>query len=236
MRVVVLTCDRYAPLLRPFAHLFNQYWSALQPVTVIGATRAPELPTNFELCPTGAGYPATRWTDTLIEYLSNITDERFVLLLEDYFLCRTVDVRGVASLDQYASLHPEALRVDLTPDVLHAHGDARDAVEVEAWGHYDIVEKEPGLQYRVSTQAGIFGRANLLEILAPNVSPWDFEMYTPIPDTMRVFGSRQWPVRYINAMHAGRLDWDQVNRLPSSDRPIVSEMLSGFDPQEVRGE
>ena len=34
LRVFVTTSDRYLWALRPFAHLFNRYWSELQPVVV----------------------------------------------------------------------------------------------------------------------------------------------------------------------------------------------------------
>lgn len=162
-------------------------------------------------------------------FLSSVTDDRFVLMLDDYWLCREADTYGVDILSYSMSSYPNVIRMDLTTDVLHGYGDARKAKEVSAWATYDIIEKGKDVPYMMSLQAGIFNRKFLLDCLRPNMTPWDFELYSPIYDLdYRVLGSRQWPVRYINAVAKGNLDWEQIKHLPAPQRDAISDMLKGM--------
>ena len=96
------------------------------------------------------------------------------------------------------------MRIDLTTDRLYA-GGMRDVGYV---AHYDIIEA-PGSQYQMSLQAGIWNRKLLIEVLEAlpkdKHSAWDVELEgTTIVNNnnmkYRVFGTRQYPVRYINGV------------------------------------
>ena len=124
IRVILPVADKYQWALRPFYYLFNTYWSKLQPVLAVGFS-TPEfpLPDNFKFYSLGPHDPGpSYWSDELIETLNNIQDEHLVIMLEDYWLCRTVDFRGVDTLHEYCKLHPEIIRMDLTTDRLYAGG------------------------------------------------------------------------------------------------------------------
>lgn len=227
MRVIVFTSPRYSHLLRPFTHLFNIFWSSLQPVIVAGVDSLPfALPDNFTINPIGANYPAQKWQEGTKALLQSIPDEWFVLMLEDYWLCRTVDVGGVETLAEYARSINKVTRVDLTTDVLHGYGDGRSAAEVCSYGHYDIIEKRPDCQYRMSLQAGIFHRERFIAQLIGG-SPWELELYNTLQgdNNQRVLGSRQWPVRYVNAVDKGKLNWEQINRLPRKELGEIKEWI-----------
>jgi hypothetical protein len=175
----------------------------MQPVVVVGFNppRFP-LPANFEFVSLGTrNYPAAEWSDGLIKFLSRWNEDRFVFMLEDYWLCRTVYHQAIVSLDQYMQYHPDILRIDLTADRLHS-GHAKD---VEAWGCLDILETDKETPYQWSTQACMVSREGMLACLQPGLAPWDFELRGNelIPEGWRVLGTRQWPVRYVNAIGMG---------------------------------
>lgn len=233
MRVVVLTSDKYAWAMLPFSYLFNIHWSELQPVDVYGFARPNfKLPPNFTFHSIDRNnYPANRWSDALIRVLQSFDDLHFVFMLEDYWLCRTVDVRGVDACHQYVRNRPRVLRIDLTDDRLYAGG----MFDVEAWGSYDIIETPHGTPYQMSTQAGIWNRQLMLSLLEPGKSAWEVEVQVMPPDNMRVLGTRQRPIRYANAILKGKLDKEQVNRsnrIPDPHRARVLEVV----PQEFIGE
>jgi len=211
MRVIVPTCQKYYWSLRPFAHQFNIYWSEMQPVLVGGFEGLGfNLPGNFEFKSIdGQSYPAERWSDGLIRLLNSIDDYCFILMLEDYWLTRGVNHLAISSLDEYMRMYPEVLRIDLTADRLHS-GHAKD---VGTWGHLDIIETDQNTPYQWSTQACVVNRKNFRECLQPGIAPWDWELRGNelIPEGMRVLGTRQRPVRYINAIGMG-LDEDLLYR------------------------
>jgi len=227
MRVFVVTSDKYLWAVRPFAHLFNSFWSDKQEVVIIGFKR-PDfgMPSNFSFYSVGPeNYPQSKWSNSLIEALSYLRDQYFVLMLEDYFICRQVDTQAIEELGIYMTNERTILRADLTTDRLHAKGDARDARDIGSHKHYDIIETPHGTPYQMSFQAGIWNRELLLQLLEPGKSPWEVETNTQPPAGMRVIGTRQWPLRYINAIWKGKLDMQEVARIPDGYRQRVMQWI-----------
>lgn len=202
IRCLVLTCDHNLWALKGFSYLFNTFWSADQSVMVSGF-RFPDfpLPKNFNFYSLADSDPGAQyWSDQLIASLESIEDEHIVLLLEDYWLCRGVDHRGVATLHEYCQHHPEVLRMDLTADRLYAGG----MFEVDHYGCYDIIETRKETPYQMSLQAGIWHRRKLLSVLRPGLTPWEVEtqLSNEVKEHYRILGSRQWPCRYANVMNS----------------------------------
>jgi len=205
VKVVVSCSDRYQWALRPFYTQFNRHYSTLQSVIVAGYTYPHfVLPSNFYFRSIRQPqYPKELWVDGMLEFLYWFPDDIFVLMLEDYWISRTVDNVGIDSLADYMCYNSDVLRVDLTADRLYT-GGARD---VGAWGHYDLVEA-PGSQYQMSLQAGIWNKRLFIEVLdklRPNQhSAWDVELEgtTYVNNSkMRVIGTRQFPMRYVNGIN-----------------------------------
>lgn len=203
--VVVSTSDKYSWALKPFAHLFQKYVGSDCDVAVAGYT-PPNfvLPYNFHFYSIDTPqYPKDKWVDGFLKFLYHYDNPFFVLMLEDYWLCRTVDTKGIDILHRLMTFSPELVRVDITGDRLYA-GGMRD---IGYYERFDLIEA-PQSQYQMSLQAGIWNRKHLINILEKLPeglhSAWDVELQgTTILNTMteRVFGTRQWPMRYVNGMN-----------------------------------
>ncbi len=227
MRVICVTSDRYLWTMKPFSYLFNCFWSELQDVTVIGFSFPSfSLPPNFTFRSVAPhDYPPEKWSNALIGVLSSIPDDLFVLLLDDYWLCRTVDHRGILALGDYMLDHPQVLRMDLTCDTLHVNGDARAADFVEYYGHYDLFEKKPEKSYRMSLQASIWNKSRMLTVLENDRTPWQVELHTQIPDDYMVLGTHQWPVRYANAVKKGKIDKQELKLIPEPHYSYINQFV-----------
>ena len=224
MRVFVFSSDKTQWALRPFSYLHNIYWSELQEVVVSGFRRpAFPLPGNFRFLQVAlGGYPAEKWTDQVIETLSQVEDDWLVMLYDDYWLKRTVDCEAVRSLYEYVRGSTDILRVDLTDDRQYA-GGARD---IGAWGRLDLVETSWDTPYQLSTQAALLNRRLWLSMLRPGLTPWQYELN--LQDEVkerfkqyRVLGTRQSPVRYVNGLGMGHGDKGYTEGLPDN---IVLDM------------
>lgn len=209
IRVFVLTCDKYSWLLKGFARQFNIYWSALQPVVVAGyAPPDFDLPDNFtfhSIAP--QDYGKDKWTTGLIEFLQTVDDEHFVWMLEDYWLCRSVNHQAIQTLHELCTFQPQVLRLDLTDDRQYS-GQMKEFEYIPYYGSNDILWTPPDSPYQASTQAGIWSRQNLLSVIEPDESGWQFELEKTAtnirnrPD-LWVLGTRQRPVRYANVTRSG---------------------------------
>lgn len=208
--VLVVTSAKYLWALRPFAYLFDIYWSRSQSV-VIATDARPDfaLPSNFQyyVFNKGKPLPVERWSDGVIEALRSLIDEtHVVLMLEDYWLVRRVDSMGISFLADFMARKGQerVLRMDLTADRQY-NGHMKD---VGYLGHYDLVETPGTSEYQMSLQAGIWNIDLLLEVLRPGMSPWEveLELSPQLHDRadLRVLGTRQCPMRYINAFKNGK--------------------------------
>lgn len=219
--VYVMTSDKYLHALKGFAIQFNRYWSELQPVTVVGfSPPAFDLPKNFTFLSLGdyADYPKERWSNAFIKFMSIIPDELFVLMLEDYWLVRTVDHQAVESLGQYMSIHKNCIRMDLTTDRLYAGG----MKDYGVWGRLDIIQSNPDHPYHLSLQAAIWRKSLLKKVIIPNETPWEVELVgngrlSALRDEMIVLGTRQCPVRYGITLRGGNPKQYHLESLLSED-------------------
>jgi len=204
--VVVMTSEKYLWTISPFAYLFNIYWSSLQEVYLVSDVLPKfSLPNNFH-CHSMNGdrpLPKEEWSNGFIVAMENLRLDQFVLLLDDYWLCRTVDHHGIQTLAQYGREHRDVLRIDLTDDRFFA-GDKYD---IGAYGHYDMVETPSTSPYQMSLQAAIWNRDHLLSIMRPGLSPWEVELQISAAlhdrKDLRVVGTRQCPIRYANVCQGG---------------------------------
>lgn len=223
MRIFVLTSDHYIHAVRPFAYLFNRYWSDKQEVIIAGFSPPTfDLPPNFYFHSIGnqADYPLGKWSDALIELLHEYTDDVFALFLEDYWLPRPVNVQAVQMLYDYMLQFRNVLKMDLYSDRLYAGG----MTDYNHCGYLDLVRSDPASQYHMSLMAGLWNRELMLRFLIPGENPWQVELEgTPrvarAADEVMVLGTRNMPVRHILAHRRGN-----PNEL----------LLDGLDPVDVQ--
>lgn len=206
MRVIVMTSDKYLDALRPFAWLFNKYWSPEQEVLVAGFT-PPEfdLPDNFSFHSIGKfeDYPWSKWSDALLDLFEQIDDEVFALMLEDYWLTRPVDVGAVQILYDYMMQFRYVLKMDLCADRLYA----MNMQDYGTAGRVDLVKSDYNSPYHMSLMTGLWNRDLMSQAVVRGWSAHDVELsgterLKKFRDKMLVLGTRQWPVRHTLAFRA----------------------------------
>lgn len=232
MRAIVLTSDKYLHALRPFAWLFNKYWSPNQPVLVAGFT-PPDfiLPSNFDFHSIGlfTDYPVQHWSDAVIKFLREVEDEAFVLMLEDYWLVRAVNTEAVRMCYDYALQFKNVLRIDLTTDRLFSFGPRYpgDVPDYGQCGYLDLVKTED-VQYQMSMMTAVWRRDNLLSVLIPNETPWQLEIDGTTRVNARhdllVLGTRQWPIRHVLGYRGGNSEDADVGGLHPEDVSQLREL------------
>lgn len=209
LKIIVTTYDKNMWAIQPFAYLFNTYWSSQQEVVVLcESTPEFKLPSNFKPHPIdldGKKWPMKQWSDGLLKYLHSIKEQHVIIMLDDYWLTRTVDVRGIDTLFEYMRGKSNLLRIDLTTDRLYAHGVTRYGV----YGHYDFVEA-PNSQYQMSLMPGMWNKKLFMDIVKTGWTPWDVELNgTSVVNEkpeIQVLGTRQNPIAFVNALRDARGD------------------------------
>ena len=229
MKIIVPTYSKTYWCLKPFSYLFNKYWGRDEVVLLYYPEIQFELPSNFKRYQVYyKDFPKERWADGVIKYLEEIDDETIIILLEDYWLTRKVNKDAIFILNSFMERDDKILRIDLTADRLYA-GGMRDIGYIE-W--IDLIEA-PHSPYQMSLQAGIWNRKNLLNIIkklpAENRSGWDVELSGNTifenETDYRVFGTRQYPVRYENGMNVTRGANKELRTMAKEDKDHINKWI-----------
>jgi hypothetical protein len=159
--VLVVSCDKYRDLWTPFFTLFARYWPDC-PMPVYLGTNCARLE-HENVTTLNAGNDEA-WSRRLRFFLQNLNSEYVLLLLEDFFLDRPVSsVEVDAQVRLLRSRDGTALRLFPNPPADYRRG-GMGVLHTRA-------------AFRVSLQAAIWNRSRLLELLAGEESPWDFEIF-----------------------------------------------------------
>lgn len=181
--------------------------------------------TNLELIPEKArdeftslgkfaDYPANKWSNSFIAALNDLVVrgiESFWFMLDDYWICRSIDERGVIALyDYHLSHHTRVIKIDLAFDRLY--GDqgrfafyANGAGTVE---HLDLIESDPLSAYHMSLWGGLFSTRLLLDLVRPGWTAQEVEMSGTTVLSRKpyaVLGTRQAPVLHTNVCSGRRV-------------------------------
>lgn len=215
IQVICMTSDHSQNRVLPgFAWLFNKYWSPDQSVVVCGFTPpAAPLPSNFQFHSIGnfQYFPANRWSDALISVLENVAEEHFVLMLDDYWIFRPVNVPAVDILADYMRQFRYVLKTDLTVDRLYAdpgkyHYGYNNYGHV---AHLDLIHSLPGSDYQMSLWGGLWNRDLMSRFLVSGETAQQIELngtgrVNQAGSSVVVLGTRQAPLIHGNLLFSGR--------------------------------
>lgn len=157
-----MSCDAYRDLWTPFFTLFWRYWPDCPFPVYLGSNHA-QFP-HPRVTTLNAGTHC--WSAELKAHLSQIDAQYVLLLLEDFFFTCTIDTGDIVDLLRTLhGLHGTVLRLYPLP------GPDQPLASDESVGQISQFAS-----FRVSTQAAIWKKSGLAELLPDNETPWDFEV------------------------------------------------------------
>ena len=160
--LLVLSCDPYADLWPPFFALFHRYWPDCPFKIYLGAGKSSVAPSSIHLLRSSADRD---WSQCTLDYL-NALDQKYVLImLDDFFLRRPVPTSEILQCLELARILA-ATQLRLIP-----RPGPTDRLPTE----FNIGSCAPGSPYRLSTQAAIWDRVKLKNLLRVGESIWEFE-------------------------------------------------------------
>jgi len=168
--VLVVSSDGYKDLWGPFFFLFRKYWPDC-PFPVYLGTQTLEADidgvTTLLAGPDESPPLVSGWSGSLRRFLNQLDSENVLLMLEDFFLSKTVSTANV--LEQLAALQSlggTVLRLNPSPPPT-----------IKAGKNYPGIGEQHRLApFRVSLQVSIWNRQGLLALLRDGESPWAFEI------------------------------------------------------------
>lgn len=181
-KIHLLTNPKHHWLLPGWFHLADTYLKNRPRVTVITYGNTKDFPlktissSNYDLdFIDRENYPAAKWSNGLIKFLTNSFDDWICLFLEDYWIhshCDWSNVERVFDFLQEKSYSDLILRVDISGDRF----SRKQAKKFTTYSGIDIFQTPSHTLYQMSYQAAIWNRKNLLRVLVANENPWQSEL------------------------------------------------------------
>lgn len=163
--ILIQSCDAYRDTWIPFFTLFFRYWNDINLPVFLCSESEKFNDTRVQTLLTGSG---KTWSQMLLEALMRIETKYVILLLDDYLLYKKVENARIAELLRIADMK-SAVCLRLFPE------PGPDLPLQDCPGIGTIGENAA---YRVSTQAAIWNRMDLISLLNPSESAWEFEYHS----------------------------------------------------------
>lgn len=160
--LLVVSCDPYADLWPPFFTLLKRHWPDCPFEVVLGAGLDAKPPPGVRMLHSGGGRD---WSRCLMDYLEALPQPYVLIILEDFFLRRRVSTGKILECLKFTQAQ-RATQLRLIP---------RPGPTDLLSGETNIGSCAVGSPYRLSTQAAIWDRLKLLELLRSGESIWEFE-------------------------------------------------------------
>lgn len=158
--ILVLSCDKYSDLWKPFFKQFFTYWPDC-PFPIYLGTNTKSF--QNRKVKNIHSHSARDWSTDLLKILENIQEEYLFLWLEDIFPTALVGTHRFQEAFVFMK-NTNAHHIHFTPAILP------DRTSNKAFGEYYA-----GAPYRV-TGPGFWRKETLEKLLIPGEDPWKFEI------------------------------------------------------------
>lgn len=242
IQTIIMTSDRPPNPLRGYIYFWEKYHNFPGQVNVVCGFTKPDfpMPDNFRFVSMGKqeDFPPTRWSERLHAVLADIADDVFMLMLDDYWITRRSDAVGTRMIYDYMHQFKNVIKFDLTTDRLYADGGGRYLYgynQYDTLGYLDLIKSVPGTPYHLSLWGGMWRKELLDQFLIPGETAQQIELsgtqrLSLVGDEMLVLGTRQSPLRHINAIQGRGWNDDAMVGLPSIKRPDFEALKElGYD-------
>ncbi len=218
--------------LRPFFYMQQKYAPWMRGYVAGFSPPQFDIPNDWQFVSLGKfrDYPINKWSNAVRNLIGNtgFTEERFILMLEDYFILRRVDESVIRQLGHYMQTHSDIAKIDLTTDRLYA-SDMRD---YEACGQLDLIIDNPSSAYNTSVLAAIWDKYDFLNLLVDDETPWQFELEGSnrwkeyaFTNNKKILGTRQFPIRHTVAIRNGAIDYECIWQEPHPNKISPKDLV-----------
>lgn len=230
LAILVLSCDGYADLWRPFFENFKKKWGDC-PYDIYLLTNKKKYNDWGKVKTICVGEDVT-WSHNLKVALSNISEDFVLTIFDDLFLKKEIDTEKIKDIfNLFKSRKMNYLRLNPTPP-------PTSMIKGESYG---IIDK--GDIYRSSAVFSIWRKEILEDILDETENAWDFELNGSLRTDKytKWFASSDWNLEYYNLVIKGKYDLRIYNKLKkdgiilADSRPVMTFLeMSKRVIQEIR--
>jgi hypothetical protein len=169
LAILILSCDKYADVWPTFYDFLFKYWPDC-PYKIYNASNF--LSYEHQKVTNIHSKQLSDWSTETKAILNQIEEKHILLILEDYFVYRPVDMNLIKkSMDIMEEKDALFLKLSCFPSMHNSR-----------W-QYDKIGGKPFIaeirlhqEYRVNLQIGVWNKKLLYDLIHNGESPWEFEL------------------------------------------------------------
>jgi hypothetical protein len=228
LNIYISTSNQYHGCLKPFAYLFNKFWSRQQKVTFVGYDLPDfDLPENFEFVSLGKQRGPSYYGNDFRLFFESLDDEYFIYTMEDQFIYDMVEVDLVHKLSSYVK-QKDVGRVCLTNSIFQNHMGKRHEFYLND-SNYELVKYSQDSEFRITCEWTIWDRDYLCGYLLDGMDPWQFERIgsqNSKNDGYNLIGCKnQVPIHHGEAIRRVNTDNGFDFKLVNEDRYLSNDII-----------
>lgn len=234
MQTIVMTSDRQSHTLNGYFHQWQKYAHSFDNLLICGFEDFT-VDIGWKVYSIGnqSDYPVEKWSNALIKVLNQVADEVFILMFDDFWLTRQVNVNALAMIYGYMQQFTNVIKFDLATERLFAEGGGKYLYGNQTYntlGYLDLIKSNHASAYHMSLWGGMWRRDLLKKVLVFGEAAQQIELngtqrLAQYGDEILVLGTRQAPLMHANVIQAG--EWNQ-------DHNVGLPALSEADRKELR--
>lgn len=159
MKIIVLSCSKNKETFYPFWFLMQKYYP--NHPEVIYYTDGIENPFYKTIA---IPHDINHWTTALREFLSQIDDDKVLLMIDDCFVRCPVDVDRINEAADYISGNIALMNFEKSWD------ENDEETDLKGWK-----KRKSGSPFEVSLMCGIWQKDKLLKVIERDCDPWKIE-------------------------------------------------------------
>ena len=160
MKIIVLSCDKNEDTFKPFHWCMEEYFPCHP--EIIYFTESINNPYYRTI---SIPHELNDWSRGVREFLKWIDDEHILLMIDDIFIRKPVDIARLQEADK-------CLKGNIACFNFEKSWDRYDQdTELEGWK-----KREHGREYEVSLMCGLWDKEKLLKVLDRDCDPWKIEL------------------------------------------------------------
>ncbi len=166
MRILILTCDKNKDLVHVFLHFYKKYWPDNPYETTILTQESFLYIKDTNVFYTGV----SSWSSEFLYYLKleKSMNEKFIFIHEDCFFTKPVDTKRVKEAENLCQGNVGCVRLNHAPKrYLTEHAIKTD---IKGFREYPTDRR-----FSFTSQAAIWQKKYLLEVMRPGESCWETE-------------------------------------------------------------
>lgn len=159
MKIFVCSCDKNKDIFYAFHHCMEKYWPDHPEVIYKTETiQNPYYKTISVKC------DILKWTKGIRKALSEIDDDKILLIIDDCFIRRPVDILRIDYAIEHLTGNIACFNFEKSFDPLDEETDL-----------IGFKKRKHGSEYEVSLMCGLWDKNKLLKVIKPDSNPWDVE-------------------------------------------------------------